>query len=216
MIPAGSFAAGLASGRDSIILQQNGSFRMQAPLSLWAQIREDYHAHGRDFSRPGFKAISVHRIGKRVAKIKYRLFRAPCILIYLALYRFVRNFYGIELPCGAEIGRRVVFEHQHGIVIHGAASIGDDCIIRHGVTLGIRQMNQINDAPSLGCRVNVGAGAKILGRVIIGDGAFIGANAVVLQDVPSCALAVGVPAKIVKHLDDIENDVERSASDTEV
>ena len=91
----------------------------------------------------------------------------------------------------------MVFEHQHGIVIHGQARIGDDCVIRHQVTLGNRHLGLPGDAPCLGRGVNVGAGAKILGAVAIGDGASIGANAVVLHDVPAGASAVGVPARVL-------------------
>jgi serine O-acetyltransferase len=74
--------------------------------------------------------------------------------------------------------------------------IGDECIIRQGCTLGNRDLDRPDDAPILGQRVNVGAGAKILGAVKIGDGAAIGANAVVLADVPEGAVAVGIPARI--------------------
>ena len=100
------------------------------------------------------------------------------------------------MPYSAKIGRRVIFEHQHGIVVHGETVIGDDCIIRQGVTLGIRNMDRLTEAPVLGRGVNVGAGAKIIGAVKIGDGAAIGANAVVLKDVPAGALAIGVPAQL--------------------
>ena len=131
-------------------------------------------------------------------RIKWRPARMPLSALYRAAFRGVNAIYGIELPYTARIGRRVVFEHQHGIVVHGAAQIGDDCIVRQGVTLGIRTLEQLAEAPVLGKRVNVGAGAKILGDVHIGDGAHIGANAVVLQDVPAGALAVGVPARVVR------------------
>ena len=114
------------------------------------------------------------------------------------LYRKCRNHYGIELPYNAKIGRRVIFEHQHGIVIHGNCEIGDDCYIRQGCTLGNRSLDRIHDAPKLGERVNVGAGAKILGAVTLGDGSSVGANAVVLCDVPAGATAVGIPAKIIQ------------------
>ena len=94
----------------------------------------------------------------------------------------------------------MIFEHQHGIVVHGATVVGDDCIIRQGVTLGIRRMYGLDEAPVLGNGVTVGAGAKILGRVRIGDGADVGANAVVLEDVPEGGLAVGVPAQVVRRI----------------
>jgi serine O-acetyltransferase len=118
--------------------------------------------------------------------------------LYRRIYRKCRNHYGIELPYTVKLGRRVIIEHQGCIVIHGGAQIGDDCIIRQGVTLGNRTLDRPYDAPKLGNRVNVGAGAKILGAVTIGDGASIGANAVVLIDVPAGAIAVGIPAKILE------------------
>jgi serine O-acetyltransferase len=165
--------------------------------SLWKLWREDFEAHGRDFTRPGFQALAVYRFGVWRMGIKPKPLRAPLSIAYRAMFTAVRNLYGIELPYTASIGRRVVFEHQHGIVVHGASVIGDDCIIRQGVTLGIRSMERLTEAPMLGPGVNVGAGAKIIGPVKVGAGAAIGANAVVLDDVPEGALAVGVPARIV-------------------
>jgi serine O-acetyltransferase len=141
--------------------------------------------------------VAVHRFGNWRMGIKPKLLRAPLSVLYRALFRGVRNLYGIELPYSARVGRRVVIEHQNGIVIHGNSSIGDDCIIRQGVTLGNRRLDRPFDAPRLGNRVNVGAGAKILGGVTIGDGAMIGANAVVRSDVPAGAVAVGIPARVL-------------------
>jgi serine O-acetyltransferase len=170
---------------------------IDSPMGLFAQIKEDWIAHGRDWTKPGFRAVAAYRFGVWRMGLKSKVLRAPFSVIYRKMYRKCRNHYGIELPYSARLGRRVVFEHQGGIVIHGDAWIGDDCIIRQGVTLGNRTMDRPFDAPKLGKQVNVGAGAKILGAVTIGDGANIGANAVVLEDVPAKALAVGVPAKII-------------------
>jgi serine acetyltransferase len=164
---------------------------------LLAQLAEDWRANGSDWTRPGFQALAVHRFGNWRMQIRPKLARAPFSAIYRALYRGVRNFYGIELPYTAQVGRRVVIEHQSGIVIHGATVIGDECIIRQGVTLGNLRLDRPHDAPRLGDRVNVGAGAKILGGVTIGDEAQIGANAVVRIDVPAGATAAGVPARVV-------------------
>lgn len=175
-----------------------GSF-VTAPDSikdLLALIREDWIAHDRDATRPGFRAIAIYRFGVWRMKVESKLLRAPLSVAYRFLFRYVRNHYGIELPYSARVGRRVVFEHQHGIVVHGNAVIGDDCIIRQGVTIGNRRLDRPFEAPTLGARVNVGAGAKILGGLTIGDGAVIGANAVVLQDVDSGAIAVGAPAVV--------------------
>ncbi|MDJ0732998.1 MAG: serine O-acetyltransferase [Nostocaceae cyanobacterium] len=166
-------------------------------LGLWQQIKEDWIAHGRDWTKPGFRAVAVHRFGVWRMKIKSKLLRAPLSILYRALYRKIRNNYGIELPYSVGLGRRVVIEHQSGIVVHGDCTIGDDTIIRQGVTLGNRYLDRPFDAPKLGTRVNVGAGAKIFGNVTIGDNANIGANAVVLCDIPPGATAVGIPAKII-------------------
>lgn len=136
----------------------------------------------------------VYRFGVWRMGVRPKLLRAPLSVLWRLLFAAVRNFYGIELPFTAHIGRRVVFEHQHGIVVHGSTHIGDGCIIRQGVTLGIRRLDELMQAPVLGRGVNVGAGAKILGHVRIGDHAEIGANAVVLSDVPAHTLAVGIPA----------------------
>jgi serine O-acetyltransferase len=164
--------------------------------SLFAQIKEDWIAHKKDWTRPGFRAVASHRFGVWRMSVNPKFLRAPLSILYRWMYRKCRNHYGIELPYTAQLGRRVVFEHQHGIVIHGNCVIGDDCIIRQGVTMGNRSLEKPYDAPKLGDRVNVGAGAKILGAVQIGSDASVGANAVVLCDVPASAVAVGIPAKI--------------------
>ncbi|NEO98470.1 MAG: serine acetyltransferase [Symploca sp. SIO2E9] len=166
-------------------------------LGVWQQIKEDWIAHGRDWTKPGFRAVAVQRFGVWRMKIEPKLLRAPFSILYRALYRKIRNNYGIELPYTVELGRRVIIEHQGAIVIHGNCTIGDDSIIRQGVTLGNRYLDRPFDAPKLGARVNVGAGAKIFGNVSIGDDVSIGANAVVLCDIPAGATAVGIPAKII-------------------
>ncbi|MET0386497.1 MAG: serine O-acetyltransferase [Polyangiales bacterium] len=170
---------------------------LQAPATLrelftfWA---EDYAAHERDTSRPGFRALAIHRFGNYRMHIK-RPWRIGLTFVYRRLFHYVRNHYGVEVPFSAKIGRRVVIEHQGGIVIHGSSVIGDECIIRQGVTLGNRHLDAPFDAPVLGKRVNVGAGAKILGPVRIGDDANVGANSVVVRDVPAGTTVVGIPAK---------------------
>jgi serine O-acetyltransferase len=129
--------------------------------------------------------------------IKPKIARAPLSVLYRTMYGLVRNLYGIELPYSATVGRRVVFEHQGDIVIHGCAVIGDECVIRQGVTLGNRRLDRPLDAPHLGSGVNVGAGAKLLGAIQVGDHANIGANAVVCNDVSAHTTVVGIPARAV-------------------
>ena len=163
--------------------------------TLLAMIREDWVAHGRDWTRPGFRAVAVHRFGVWRMGVRQPL-RAPLSLLYRLMFRRCRNHYGIELPYSVVLGRRVVVEHQGGIVVHGACVIGDDCIIRQNCTLGIRRMTALAEAPVLEAGVQLGAGAVVLGAVRIGAGAAVGANSVVLADVPAGALAIGVPAVV--------------------
>jgi serine O-acetyltransferase len=166
-------------------------------LRLATLLHEDWVAHGRDWTRPGLRAVAVHRFGSWKDKIPFRLMRAPLSVVHGLMFRHVRNYYGIELPGSVKLGRRVVFEHQGAVIVHGAAEIGDDCIVRQGVTIGNRRLDRPNDAPRIGNRVNIGAGAKILGGITIGDDVSVGANAVVVRDVPAAATVVGIPAQVV-------------------
>ena len=166
--------------------------------SLFSEIRSDWHAHGKDWTLPGFRALATYRFGVWRMGIRPKFLRAPFSLLYRFLYRRARNIYGIELPYSARIGANVVIEHQHGIVVHGNAEIGDGTCIRQGVTIGNLRPDDIFAAPRIGRNVNIGAGAKILGNIHVGDGATIGANAVVIRDVGMNTTVVGVPAKPVQ------------------
>jgi len=103
---------------------------------------------------------------------------------------------GIELPCEVVLGKNFIIDHSSGIVISGYARFGDDCRIRNGVVVGLGRVDEPG-APSIGNNVDIGTGAKVLGRITVGDNVLIGANAVVIRDVPANSIAVGVPA-IVK------------------
>lgn len=166
--------------------------------SLCSQIAEDFDAHGREWTKPGFRTVAVHRFGAWRMTVKSKLLRAPLSILYRWGYRHCRNVYGIELPYTVALGRRVIFEHQGGIVIHGNSAIGDDCIIRQNCTLGIRRMSELDEAPTLEAGVSVGAGAVILGAVTLGTGSAVGANSVVLSNVPAQSLAIGAPARIIR------------------
>lgn len=159
-------------------------------------VLEDYRAHGRDWTKPGFRAVAVHRFGVWRMSIRSKILRAPLSVLYRVAFRRCRNVYGIELPYSVELGRRVIIEHQGGIVIHGNCRIGDDSIIRQNCTLGIRRLDNPYDAPLIGRNVSIGAGAAILGAIHIGDDSLIGANAVVLRDVPAGSIAFGIPAQV--------------------
>lgn len=102
---------------------------------------------------------------------------------------------GIELPCETKVGKRLRIDHFSDIIISGDVIIGDDVILRNGVTIGLKNTGE-RGSPVIGNRVDIGAGAKILGNITIGDDVIIGANAVVIKDVPSNTIAVGVPATL--------------------
>ncbi len=145
----------------------------------------------------GFWALQVYRFGHLRYRFQSKLVRYPLGALHIVLSKVAEMLCGVTIGVSAKIGRRLVIEHSGAIVVHGNAVLGDDCIIRQGVTIGNRYMDKPLDAPVIGHRVNIGAGAKILGAVHIGDDAEIGANAVVLKDVPAGAVAVGVPARII-------------------
>lgn len=163
---------------------------------MFDNIREDWKTYEGDISRPGLWVMAVYRFGRWRYKIKPRLIRLPFSFLYKLLKVVVQMMTGIELPCETQLGRRVRIDHFSDIIISGDAVIGDDVIIRNGVTIGLRRTEE-RGAPIIGNRVDIGAGAKILGKITIGDDVVIGANAVVLKDVPSHSLAVGVPARIL-------------------
>ena len=129
--------------------------------------------------------------------IKNKIIRAPWTILYVILHKLTEIFCGISIGSTAKIGRRLTIEHHGCIVIHGNSVIGDDCLIRHGVTLGNSGLDDLFGAPKLGNRVQIGAGAKLLGRINVGDDAIIGANAVVVRDVPDKAVVGGIPARIL-------------------
>jgi serine O-acetyltransferase len=110
------------------------------------------------------------------------------------LAQFTRFLTGIEIHPGATIGRRFFIDHGMGVVIGETTEIGDDVMLYHGVTLGGRSLNHGKRHPTIGNRVTVGAGAKVLGPILIGDDSAVGANAVVTHDVPADSIATGIPA----------------------
>jgi serine O-acetyltransferase len=164
---------------------------------LLSRIREDREVH-RDWHLPGFRAVAAHRFGVWVNGVQSRVLRKALFMLYSAIYRYIRNHYGIEIPCTTIVGRRLRIGHQGGIVIHPHAVIGDDCLIRQHVTIGAASDDHYWEAPKLGNRVQIGCGAAILGKVTIGDGARIGPNAVVMTNVLAGATAFAPPARIIQ------------------
>ena len=139
---------------------------------------------------PGFHALLIH-------KFSHWLWNADFKWLGRLISHFARWITGIEIHPGAKIGRRVFIDHGMGVVIGETSEIGDDCTLYHGVTLGGTSWNKGKRHPTLGKGVVIGAGAKILGPILIGEGARIGSNAVVVKEVPAGATAVGIPARIV-------------------
>jgi len=139
---------------------------------------------------PGLHAIWAHRLAHRLwLNPAYRL---PARLLSQAS----RALTGVEIHPGAVIGRRFFIDHGMGVVIGETAVVGDDVMMYHDVTLGGRSLKRVKRHPTVGDRVTIGAGARVLGDITVGDDAQIGANSVVTRDVPAGSVAVGIPAQI--------------------
>ena len=139
---------------------------------------------------PGVHAVLIHRVAHRLWNLK---------LYWLArvVSNISRLLTGIEIHPGARIGKRFFIDHGMGVVIGETAIIGDDCTLYHGVTLGGTSWEKGKRHPTLGDDVVVGAGAKVLGPIMIGNGARIGSNAVVVKPVPENTTVIGVPGRLV-------------------
>jgi serine O-acetyltransferase len=162
--------------------------------SLWVYIREDKYINGPD--KPGFHALLMYRIGHWAEQRPAR--RRPFLWLAGIMMFFIRNFYGIELYRTSDIGRRMYIAHQGTIALHPFCKIGDDCVIRQGSTIGAsEEFDPTAEAPIIGNNVQVGAGAKILGKITIGDNVRIGPNAVVMTDVPANSTVMAPPSRII-------------------
>ncbi|AKH21719.1 serine O-acetyltransferase [Sedimenticola thiotaurini] len=173
----------------------------RSEASLWRTIREDI---GCTFDRdpaartrlevittyPGIHAILLYRVAHRLWRRGWRYL--PRLISYLG-----RIWTGIDIHPGARIGRRFFIDHGAGVVIGETAEVGDDVTLYHGVTLGGVSWNRGKRHPTLGNQVVVGAGAKILGPIQIGNQARVGANSVVIASVPDGRTVVGIPGKLV-------------------
>ena len=157
---------------------------------------EDHRCYGR-WSELGLWAVAVHRFGNWRMGIRPKILRFPFSLAYRFLYLGVEITTGISLPYTVRVGRRVRIWHHSGIILH-ARSIGDDTQIRQNTTMGIAVTDRLTEIPTIGDRVDIGCGVCILGNVHVGDDAKIGANAVVISDIPAGATAVGIPARVVR------------------
>jgi serine O-acetyltransferase len=164
-------------------------------LGFWQLLREDFETHDYNPFEQGFWAVATHRFGNWRLGLKNPLLRAPCSLAYDALERGIEIFGGIKLPCTTKLGRRVRLWHHGGMII-GARAIGCDVQIRQNTTIGVAHAWREEDLPIIEEGVDIGCGVSILGPVVVGRGAKLGANAVVLEDVPDGATAIGNPARV--------------------
>lgn len=139
---------------------------------------------------PGLHAVWLHRVS-------HRLWKAQWKWLARSLSTFNRWLTGIEIHPGATLGRRVFIDHGMGVVIGETAEIGDDVTLYHGVTLGGTSWKAGKRHPTLKSGAVVGAGAKVLGPIVIGENAKVGSNSVVVKDIPDGATAVGIPGRII-------------------
>lgn len=142
------------------------------------------------FLYPGVKAVISHKFSHKLHQMGLPFFPR-------ALSEFTRFLTGIDIHPGATIGKNLIIDHGMGVVIGETAHIGNDCIIYQGVTLGGVDLNPVKRHPTLKDNVVVGAGAKILGNITIGEFSRIGANSVVVKSVPPNSTAIGIPARIM-------------------
>ncbi len=168
-------------------------------MSFLSRLREDIatvRAH--DPAARGDVEIIVNYSGMHAIwshRLAHHLWQNPSTkTLARTLSQFTRFLTGIEIHPGATVGRRFFIDHGMGIVIGETTEIGDDVMLYHGVTLGGRSLEKVKRHPTIGNRVTIGAGAKVLGPVFIGDDSAVGANAVVVHDHPADSIITGIPA----------------------
>lgn len=171
---------------------------------MFDNLREDWQVYEHDLARQGLWVMAVYRFGRWRYTVNQGWLRMPLSFLYKILKLLSQILTGIDLPCEVTVGRRLQIDHFGGIIISGDTVLGDDVVIRNGVTIGLKRTGE-RGAPIIGNRVDIGAGAKILGDIRIGDDVVIGANAVVITDVPPNSLAIGVPARIVPRKSEFAN-----------
>jgi serine O-acetyltransferase len=178
-----------------------GSTNLNPPgISFFALLGEDLRTHSGKILEQGFWAVATHRFGNWRMSVRPKLLRFPLTLIYRFLVRWVEWTCGISLPYTVKLGRRVRLWHHGGMILH-AESIGDDVQIRQNTTFGIARTKDLHQIPTIGDRCDIGCGACILGKITVGHDSLVGANAVVLSDIPPYSVAVGLPAKVIKTLE---------------
>jgi len=185
-----------------MVMVMSESRAKAAALGFFAQWREDVRCvFGRDpaahsvmeilLTYSGVHAVLIHRVSHRLWKANWRLTAR-------VLSAFAKGMTGVDIHPGATIGRRLFIDHALGVVIGETAVLGNDVTLYHGVTLGGTTWNKEKRHPTLGDHVLVGSGAKILGPITLGDNVRVGANSVVVKDVPNCCTVVGIPGRVIQ------------------
>ncbi|MGC8955574.1 MAG: serine O-acetyltransferase EpsC [Fervidobacterium sp.] len=173
--------AEFSSIRKALKADRQALIKLDPSFEAWYQFW--FHA--------GYRALRLYRMSRAFYISNFKF------LAYL-LYHINRVFYSVDIHPGANISPGVVIDHGTGVVIGSTAEVGSGTIIYHGVTLGARYVMKGKRHPTIGQNVVLGAGAKVIGPVYIGNNVKVGANAVVNRDVPDNATVVGIPARIVK------------------
>ena len=162
-------------------------------ISHYREDLQRYKNYGKlEWQEPSFWVVTIYRYGQWCMQVRSLWIRKFVLFTYYVPFAFLTVLTGINIPVTTKIGHGLRIWHFGCIVLHPNTVIGKNCDLRHGVTIGNRQ--EYDDVPVIGDNVDIGTGAKILGRIRVGDNVTIGANAVVIKNVPDNHIAVGVPA----------------------
>jgi serine O-acetyltransferase len=190
-VPSASLAKGLAGVRERFVEDLDAAGRRDPAARSRTELALAY---------PGLHAVWLHRVA-------HRMWQRPGLrLAARLLSQLNRSLTGVEIHPGAQLGRRLFIDHGMGVVIGETAVVGDDVMLYHGVTLGGRSLERVKRHPTVEDGVTIGAGARVLGPVTVGRGAQIGANSVVVKDVPPGAVVVGVPGQVRQPPPDVPTD----------
>lgn len=166
-------------------------------MRLFHNIVSDFRAYRNNYSFQGFWIMLVYRLGRWQFCLESKFLRFPFMALYSFLFKLIEMFTKAHISCEAEIGRDFIIDHYGDILISPKVRIGSGCRIRQEVVVGYKDDMFLDAVPTIGSYVDIGAGAKLLGKIKIGNNVKIGANAVVIHDVPDNCTAVGVPARII-------------------
>jgi serine O-acetyltransferase len=176
----------------------DGSTNRNPPgVGFWALVAEDLRTNDGDLLRQGFWALFWHRFGNWRMSVRPKALRAPLTIVYRTMAKLCEWTAGIMLPYTVLVGRRVRIDHFGGMILV-AHSIGNDVIIRQNTTFGIARLDDPDGRPVIGDRVEIGAGAVVVGPIVIGDDTVIGANAVVVRSTAPGSVVGGVPARLLR------------------